>query len=225
MCFFFFSFSLSFICVLSLHGCTCPLNFEHSIRETEIKGSSPLFVGWILYLWNCHLWPIWFSSDHHLLVKKQANFGDLNFVPFSFSLSLPYFTVFGNMIMEWMLHIFPLVFSSLSGICSMTGLLSWRQWLIASSICAKNFSMLYVPEVSLYKAPFTIPLVLSFWMDLYHFYFFIFYALHFWGQPLPSSFFNSFSLSFWMDLYHYCCTCYIYCVLLLYYFTVFTFKK
>jgi len=108
----------------------------------------------------------------------------------------------------------------------MTGLLSWRQWLIASSICAKNFSMLYVPEVSLYKAPFTIPLVLSFWMDLYHFYFFIFYALHFWGQPLPSSFFNSFSLSFWMDLYHYCCTCTstqeaTTCLLILYHLTLF----
>lgn len=59
-------------------------------------------------------------------------------------------------------------FAPLSGICTMTGLLSWRQWLIALSICANNFLMLYVLEVGLYKESFAIPLACPFCMVLYH---------------------------------------------------------
>lgn len=49
-------------------------------------------------------------------------------------------------------------FASLSGICTMTGLLNWRQWLIALSTCGNNFLMLYALEVGFFKVSFTIHL-------------------------------------------------------------------
>lgn len=71
----------------------------------------------------------------------------------------------------------------------MSGLSSWKEWLIELSVCANNFLMLYVPEVSLYRVPSTIPLFFClFGMYLEHSRRFTFPK-----SVLPSSFCISFS--------------------------------